>query len=175
MKTDVSFEKFKDLIQAIEKAQIRYVVIAGYAIEGRRRKHSRKHSDIDIMFLKSDEDQVEKLLMSLHYKPVSKHDDNVIMKSVDGTKLDIYFVEIDEERDRAVSKGKILTYSFPREMIMTDLQKGVLDGFIFTVAGDSMLKKLVLDSPAEADQEFARTLLGDPKKIGLIKRVPRVI
>jgi hypothetical protein len=173
MKVTAGFEKFKELMQAIEKAKLKYVVVAGFAIEGRRRKLTRKHSDIDVLLLKTDAAKIEALAVELKYKMVDKSSDNYLLKSADGTRLDFYLAGV--EGEKAVCKGRILTYAFPKEFIETDLQKGIIQGFIFTIPSDSFLKKMAYDSQSEQDKAFAATLLGDAKKIGLIRRIPRPV
>jgi hypothetical protein len=171
MNKDASFDKFKELIQAVEKAKLKYVIIGGFAVDGKRRKLTRPHHDIDIIFLKKDEAKVEKLLKDLHYSLVNKYDDNYKLKASDGTKLDLYLVEVDDEK--GISKGKTSTYTFPKEMVATDLEKGTIDGVLFTISGNAMTKRLGLDSANEADHDFCSKMNGDEKKMGKIKRIPR--
>jgi hypothetical protein len=166
---DASFEKFQEFIRALEKAKLKYVVIGGFAVDGKRRKLSRQHHDIDIMCQKADEVSIEKLIKALHYALVERFEDLYRLKSVDGTKVDLYLVSLDGEH--AHSKGKIETLSFPKEMFLHDLQKGTIDGFIFTIPSDSFIKRNGFDAKAESDQDFVRTLVGDEKKMGLIRKL----
>jgi hypothetical protein len=166
---DASFEKFQDFIRALEKAKLKYVVVGGFAVDGKRRKLSREHHDIDIMCQKADEAVIERLIKSLHYSLVERFEDLYRLKSVDGTRVDLYLVSLDEEH--AHSKGKVATISFPKEMFLHDLQKGTIDGFIFTIPSDSFIKKNGFDARAESDQDFVKTLVGDEKKMGLIKKI----
>jgi hypothetical protein len=166
---DVSFERFRDFIQALEKAKLKYVVLGGFAVDGRKKQLSRPHHDVDVMCQKSDEAEVEKVIKSQHYSLVEQFDDLYRLKSADGTRIDLFLVSFDD--DKAVSKGKSATLSFPKSMFMNDLQKGSVEGFIFTIPCDSFIKKLGFDAKHESDQEFVKTLKGDEKKMGLIKKL----
>lgn len=169
MKTEMSPNKIKQFIQALEQNRLKYIVIAGVGLDGKRGYLTRPHQDLDVLCLKDDLPKLDKILEKLRYSGKRYND---LYKVFDGSggKADIGLVTI--EGHEAVIYGRIAVTQFPKELFEKP-QKGQIDDIQFNVAPNELLKTWGSDSQKGNDAEYANTLPIDESKTKHIKRALR--
>ena len=168
LKTLVTIEILKEFLDALKKNRIKYIVIAGFGIDGKRGFLARPHQDLDVLCLKSDLPKIEKMIHSLKYSGKRYNDLYKLIRD-DGSKIDLALVT--KEGDEAVTYGRIAITRLPF-MLFENLQKGNIDGFEFNIAPNELLKTWGKDAPKGEDVNYVEALPADP---GLIKRITRIL
>ncbi len=168
MKTEVTPERLKEFVDELEHKKIKYFIIAGWGLDGKRGYQTRPHQDADILVLEKDKSEVEKVIEKLNYS--RKQFGNVNkLKREDGSKIDLTFMTI--EGDEAVTYGGIAETRFPKKLI-DKTQKGHLQGIEFNVGANELLKTWGQHAGNEEDRKYAATLPADE---GLMKRIKRIL
>ncbi len=169
MKTLVTLEKLKELLDAFEKAHIHYMVIAGFGLDGLRGHQTRPHQDVDILCLKKDAKKIEKTTSDLNYKGEWFQDLYKIKRKEDGSKADLAMAT--KEGEEYVTYGRIAVTRFPR--ILFKPQIGRIRDFKFKIAPNELLKTYALHATKGDDKAYADKIPVDTKIIGKIRRVLR--
>jgi len=113
MKTEVTIEKLKEFVKALEAKKIKYAVIAGFGVDGKRGYQTRPHQDLDILCSKNDLPKIEEVVEKLGYSG-KRFNDLYKLKRGDGSKVDLALVT--EEDKEAVTYGRIAVTKFPKEL-----------------------------------------------------------
>ncbi|MFC1723075.1 NUDIX domain-containing protein [Nanoarchaeota archaeon] len=164
--SEVPPEIAKEFINALDKQNIHYSVIAGYGLDGKRGKLSRRHQDLDILIKKDDLEKLESILKELGYTGERQEDLYKVYRH-DGAKIDIGLVTIED--DEAVTYGSLAITRFPKTMFENP-QKGKIEDFTFNIAPNELLKNWGIQSKTEKDKAYAKFLPTNPEKTKLISR-----
>jgi hypothetical protein len=169
MKTEMSPEKIKEFLDALEKKKVHYIVIAGVGLDGKRGYLTRPHQDLDVLCSKKDLPKVDEVLEELGYKGRRYND---LYKAFDdkGGKVDVGLVTFEDKE--AVTYGRIAVTRFPKSLFEHP-QRGHIDNVDFNVAPNELLKTWGEHSQKESDAEYAKSLSANEKEIKKIKRVLR--
>lgn len=164
--TEVTLERLNEFIKSLEKNKIRYIVIAGFGLDGKRGFQTRPHQDLDVLCMKKELPQIERILRKLGYSG-ERFNDLYKLKRDDGSKIDLGLLTI--EGDLAVSYGRIAITKFPKELFEKS-QKGHIKNIIFEIASNELLRVWGNNSQKGNDAEYANSLPADEKIIQKIKR-----
>ena len=167
--TEVTLSRLNEFLKELEKNKIKYIVIAGFGLDGKRGFQTRSHQDLDVLCLKKDLQKLEVIIKKLGYSG-EKFNDLYKLRRTDGSKIDLGLLTI-EGKD-AVSYGRIAITRFPKELFKKS-QKGHIDNVEFTIAPNELLKTWGKDSTKGSDAEFANSLPADKEIIKKIKRILR--
>lgn len=162
-------KRIKELTTTLGEKGIRYVVIAGVGLDGKRGHLTRPHQDVDVLCLKDDEQKVEEMIEDLKYDR-RRINDLYKLKREDGAKVDLCLVTI--EGNEAVTYGRTAVTRFPKEFLEKP-QKGHIDDVEFNIAPNEMLRIWGAHSDKGNDAEYAKSLPADEKKMKKVKRVLR--
>ena len=169
MKTEVTIGKLKEFLGALEKRNIKYVVIAGFGVDGKRGHQTRPHQDLDVLCLKEDLPKIEEVVQSLGYSG-TRYNDLYKLKREDGSKVDLALVT--EEGDEAVTYGRIAITRFPKKLFENP-QIGRLKNFEYDIAPNELLRTWGEHAPKGDDADYVKTLPVNPDVIKKIKRLLR--
>jgi hypothetical protein len=169
MKTLVTLEKLKELLGAFENANINYMVIAGFGLDGLRGHQTRPHQDVDIICLKKNAKKIEKVTSDLCYKGEWFQDLYKIKRKEDGSKADIAMAT--QERNEFVTYGRIAITRFPCSLFKPQI--GKIRKFKFKIAPNELLKTYALHAMKGKDKEYARKMKVNEKIMKKIRRVLR--
>lgn len=169
MKTEVTIKNLKEFVKALEIKKIKYIVIAGFGLDGKRGYQTRRHQDLDIICLKKDFEKVMKIVKELKYNVKNKFNRLYKLQREDGSKIDLSFAVI--KGDEAITSGRIAITKFPKELFSPQL--GNIGNFQFNIAPNELLKTWGICSRKGDDANYSKTLPADDKKIKKIKRVLR--
>jgi len=136
MKREITLTILKKIINGFEFEKIRYMVIAGFGLDGKRGYLTRPHQDLDILCLKKDLKKIEKIIKNLNYSG-EKYNNLYKVYGEDGGKIDIGMLEI--EGDETVSYGRIAITRFPKELFEKP-QNGKIKNISFNIAPNELLK-----------------------------------
>jgi hypothetical protein len=167
MKTLVTLPKIKELLGAFEKANVNYMVIAGFGLDGLRGHQTRPHQDVDILCLKKDAKKIEKVTSDLGYEG-EWFQDLYKIKRKDGSKADLAMATA--EGDELVTYGRIAITRFPQSLFKP--QTGKIEDLEFKIAPNELLKTYALHATKGEDKAYADTIPVDSK---LIKKIHRVL
>lgn len=170
MKTEVTLKSLKEFTQALEQRDIRYIIIAGYGLDGKRGHLTRPHQDVDILCLKEDQSKIESLIKDLDYEIKIRSNDLYKLKRSDQSKVDLCLVTT--EGDEAVTYGRIAITRFPKTLF-DNPQKATIEDVTFNVAPNELLRTWGSESKKGDDAEYSKDLPADPQKMKKIKRVLR--
>ncbi len=168
MKTLVTLPKLKELLSAFEKANVAYMVIAGFGLDGLRGHQTRPHQDVDIICLKKDAEKIEKVSTDLGYAG-EWFQDLYKIKRKDGSKADLPMAT--EEGDEFVIYGNLAITRFHKSLFKP--QTGKIDDLKFKIAPNELLKTYALHATKGEDKAYADTIQVDEKLIKKIRRVLR--
>lgn len=143
------------------------MIIAGFAIDGKKGFISREHEDIDVLCAKEDKRKVEELIIGLEYNK-EKYNDLYKLKNKKGVK-DVDLCLVSEEGDFAVTYGKIAITKFPKKLF-DNPQIGRLGDLKFKIAQNELLKTWGQYSKKEDDVCYVKRLKADEKIMKKIKR-----
>ncbi len=169
MKREVTLRILKKIISSFELNKIKYIVIAGFGLDGKRSFLTRPHQDLDILCLKKDLKKIEKILKKLNYSG-EKHNNLYKVYGGDGGKIDLGMLEI--EGDYVVSYGRIAITKFPKELFLNP-QIGKINNLEFNIAPNEILKTWGKHSKKGDDANYSKSLKTDEKLMRKIKRVLR--
>jgi hypothetical protein len=169
MKTEITQERLKEFIGALEERKVRYFVIAGFGLDGKRGYQTRPHQDLDVLCLKDDEDKIKDIIEKLGFDIRNKFNDLYKLRREDGAKVDLCLVTL--EGDEYVTYGRIAVTRFPRSLFKP--QKGHIGDVEFYIAPNELLKTWGEDSQKSDDAKYAKSLPGDYRLIKKIKRTLR--
>jgi len=159
-------EKIKQFIESLEQSKVKYIVIAGVGLDGKRGYLTKSHQDLDVLCSKRDLLKIKEVLSKLKYSG-KRYNDLYKVFDDSGGKVDIGLVSF--EQDEAVTYGRIAITRFPKELF-TQPQRGQIDGINFNIAPNELLKTWGIHSQKKDDAEYAKSLPVDKKKISKIKR-----
>jgi len=169
-KTEVTPKKLEEFTGELKKNKIKYIVIAGLGLDGKRGYLTRSHQDLDILCLKKDKEKVEKAYSKLGYYIKENNHDKYQLKRADGSKIDLVYLTI--EGNEAVSYGSIAITRFPKQLFEKS-QVGKIDSVKFNIAPNELLATWGKDSQKGDDAEYSKTLPVNKELIDKIKRVLR--
>lgn len=167
--TEVTPEKLKELTEELEKNKIKYIVIAGLGLDGKRGYLTRPHQDVDMLCLKKDKEKVEGVYKKLKYYIKENNNDKYQLRRADGSKIDLVYLTI--EGKEAVSYGSIAITRFPKQLFEKS-QLGKIEDVNFKIAPNELLATWGKDSQKGNDAEYSKTL---PVNENLIKKIKRVL
>lgn len=160
-------EKIKEFTQELEKNNLKYIVIAGVGLDGKRGYLTRAHQDLDVLCLLEDLPKLNTILEKLNYSG-KRYNNLYKVFNNNGGKLDIGLVEI--ENEYAITNGRIAITKFPKELFEKP-QKGKINDIEFNIAPNELLKTWGSHSQNLNDSEYANSLKVDQEKIKKIKRI----
>ncbi len=166
MKSEVTPDILKRIIDKLESHRINYLVIAGFGLDGRRGFLTRSHQDIDILCLKEDIKEIERIIQELGYSG-EKHNNMYKVYGEDSGKIDFGMLEI--EGNEAVSYGRIAITRFPKELFEKP-QKGKINDIEFNIAPNELLKIWGESSGQKQDSEYVKSIKVDEEVMKKIKR-----
>ena len=172
MKPKVTLKSLKEFIKALRDRKIKYLVIAGFALDGKRGYQTRPHQDLDILCLKEDKKKIEALIKELDYEIRDKTYDKYKLKRRDGSKIDLCLVTT--RGNERITKGRIAVTTFPK-VLFDKPQKGKIKDVTFSIAPNELLRLWGCSSKKGNDLEYSKTLPVDNNKMKKIKRVLRKI
>ena len=165
--THITIQNLGEFTKALEKEKIKYIVIAGWGLDGKRGKQTRVHQDLDILCLKKDFRKVKKIISNLGY--VIKENFNNLYKLFreDGAKVDLAFLML--KGDYLLSNGRIAITKFPK-VLFEKSQIGNVEGVKFKIAPNELLKTWGSHSQKGNDAEFAKKLKVNKGLVEMISR-----
>lgn len=169
MKSLLTPEKLNEFVRSLERNNIKYIVIAGFGIDGKRGYETRPHQDLDVLCLKEDLMHIKKVIHRLGYK-TDRYNDLIKLNREDGAKIDLGLVTI--ENEEAVTYGRIAVTRFPKELFYKP-QRGNIGRIEFKIAPNELLKTWGADSQKGNDSDYAKRLPVDENIMERIKRVKR--
>lgn len=168
MKTDMTLERVRELLNAFDEHNIEYCVIAGWALDGVRGYQSRLHQDIDILCLKRDADRILQITDDLGYTGVW-YNDLYKVKRIDGAKADLAMATI--EKDEIVTYGRIAITRIPLELFRQS-RYVMIESCTFRIACIEILKTYACYAQKGSDADFVKGIRTDET---LVKRISRVL
>ena len=169
MKTLVTLEKLKELLDAFEKANVKYMVIAGFGLDGLQGHQTRPHQDVDMLCLKKEAQKIEAIVSHLGYKG-KWFNDLYKIKREDGSKADLAMATL--EKDELVVYGNLAITRFPHSLF--NPQTGKIEDFEFKIAPNELLKKYALHAMKGEDSIYAEKITVDEKIMKKIQRTLRI-
>lgn len=168
--TEVTPEKLKEFTGELEKNKLKYIVIAGLGLDGKRGFLTRPHQDVDMLCLKKDKKKVENVYEKLGYYIKENDHDKYQLRRADGSKIDLVYLTIED--NEAVSYGRIAITRFPKELFEKS-QIGKIGNVEFNIAPNELLATWGKDSQKGNDAEYSKTLPVNKELVRQIKRVLR--
>jgi len=161
----LGLEDMKRFIQVLEKNKVKYVVHAGYGLDGLRGKLTREHGDLDILSTQQYTKKIHKIAEEEGFE--IRQTGTAMKLEKEGSKLiDIGLLE--KEGTMFVSRGFIAETKFPAVLLKP--QKGRINDFEFNVASNELLRLWGSRSKNKNDRRFAQILDVDEKLFDKIKR-----
>jgi hypothetical protein len=167
--SEVTLEILKEFVSALNKENIKYTIIAGFGLDGKRGFQTRPHQDLDVLCLKTDLVKIENIIKKLNYSG-KRFNDLYKLNRKDGSKIDLGLLTI--EFSEAVSYGRIAITRFPK-ILFEKPQKGKIENLEFNIAPNELLKIWGKDSKKGNDSHFSYSLEANEKLLKKIKRVFR--
>lgn len=167
--TEMNLERLNEFIGELEKKKIKYIVIAGFGLDGKRGYQSRLHQDLDVLCKKDDLPKIDKIREKLSYSG-ERFNDLYKLNRNDGSKVDVGLLTF--EGDEAVSYGRIAITRFPKGLFEHP-QKGQIGKIKFNIAPNELLKIWGSDSQKGDDADYVKSLPIDEDKFKRINRVLR--
>jgi hypothetical protein len=168
MQKGFNINDLEEFISELEKNNIQYIVIAGFALDGKRGYLSRPHEDLDILCLIEDKKEVEIIYQNLGYTVKRKTANLIKVQKKEGTSIHLCYVVT--EGEKRVTYGNRRT-SFPK-YLFDNPQKGRIEDIEFNIGPNELLRIWGIQSFNEEDAKYAESLEFDKK---IMKEISRTI
>lgn len=173
-RNETTLDDVNDIAKSFENNSVRYMIVGGYAIDGKKGKITRYHDDVDMLVLENEYHKIMEAVQKLGYKLIKKYNSTCLFKKnkegeMKPSKIHLSFLK--RRGKFAVSEGRIATTRFPINWFDKS-QTVEIKGVRFNIVTDELLKAFGLDAPKGDDAQYAKKIKVDER---LYKQITRTL
>jgi len=150
----VNFKIFKELIEELEKLKLFYAVFGGFALDGKRGRLTRKHSDVDVFCRGKDYGKLKSALLKLNYRLLYEINDLKAFQKP-GLKIDLCLLK--KADNYCTCKLRYVKLLIPLKLLR-NIQRVSIGNCTFNIVPDEILKKDALRSRYKEDREYGKKI-----------------